>query len=81
MTETRDRPYRCKCCDSSPALMCEHGTRADLIEALRTMSVECFLLAKDELSVQASEAATGLEAGSFSVKVGHTIYSVAEEKA
>jgi len=82
MTETRERPYRCKCCaDGNPAIMCEHGTRADLINALERMSVECYLYGKDELSRAATEAVNGLRAGSFSVKVGHTIYSVADEKA
>jgi hypothetical protein len=61
-------------------IACEHGSRSDLIANLQRVGVECYLLGKDELSRAACEAVNGLEAGSFSVKVGHTIYSVDYEK-
>ncbi|MDX3551023.1 hypothetical protein PV729_04420 [Streptomyces europaeiscabiei] len=82
MTETRERPYRCTChseAERPSRLMCQHGTRAELIALLREMATGWHHLCKDALAAQAADAAEGLAAGSFSVKVGHTVYSVNEK--
>ncbi|WP_458085739.1 hypothetical protein [Streptomyces malaysiensis] len=62
--------------------MHKRGTRDELIADLRDSAEGWHHLCKDALSAAAADAADGLEAGSFSVKVGHTIYTVtdAEEK-
>lgn len=59
----------------------ETGTRAELIEKLREMAVGWHHLCKDALSAAAFDAAEGLEEGSFSVKVGHTIYTVVDDES
>lgn len=81
MTETRERAFRCTCCDPAdgePRLMHQYGTRAELVALLRGMATDWFYLCKDKLSLAATDGANGLENGSFAVKVGHTMYSVDE---
>lgn len=58
--------------------MTKTGTRAELIATLREMAEGWHHLCKDELSAAATNAVVELESGSFSVKVGHTIYTVDE---
>lgn len=58
--------------------MRKRGTRQDLVQELRTDAEAWHHLCKDKLSDAATEGAAGLEAGSFSVKVGHTVYEVDE---
>lgn len=58
--------------------MHKSGTRDELVAELREMSEGWWHLCKDELSASAADAANGLESGSCSVKVGHTIYTVNE---
>lgn len=60
-------------------MMQKSGSREELVDELREMSEGWHHLCKDELSQRASEAAQSLEAGSCSVKVGHTTYSVLVE--
>lgn len=62
-------------------LMHTEGTRAELVAQLREMSEGWSHLCKESLSIAAADAANGLEAGSFSVKVGHTTYSVTDDQA
>lgn len=81
MPKTRERPFRCACCDDSrggPRLMNRRGTREELVKELQEMAEGWDHLCKPELSEAATNAVAGLEGGSFSVKVGHTIYSVDE---
>lgn len=54
----------------------QHGTTDELVTHLREMSEGWHHLTKDKLSEAASDAADQLEAGAFTVKVGHTIYVV-----
>lgn len=59
----------------------ETGTRAELVATLRDMSTGWFLRANDELSEAAAAGADQLEDGAFSVKVGHTVYTVTDDQA
>lgn len=61
--------------------MNKSGTRAELIAELEEMAEGWSHLCKPALSTAAAEAAQGLEAGSVSVKVGHTTYSVTDQQA
>lgn len=62
-------------------LMQKKGSRAELVSELREMAEGWHHLCKDDLSAKAAEMADELESGSFSVKVGHTIYSVVSESS
>ena len=77
----KDSRPRCACCDETPQLRRETGTRAELVDTLREMAQGWHFLCKDKLSAAAADAADGLEAGSFCVKVGHTVYTVSDEEA
>ncbi|WP_369190125.1 hypothetical protein [Streptomyces sp. R08] len=55
------------------------GTREELVSELRDRATGWHHMASDKKRDRALEAAESLEAGSFSVKVGNTIYSVTGE--
>lgn len=58
--------------------MRKRGTREALVTELRGDAEAWHHLCKDKLRDAATEGAEGLSSGSFSVKVGHTIYEVDE---
>ena len=55
------------------------GTRDELVAELKNDVGYWGFIGNDDNLTAAVDGAKALEAGSFSVKVGHTIYSVSDE--